>query len=108
MLLAMLHIYINLKRDKVCVSLRAEIQDDQKVSVHLTVTVHHQVHRDFLITLYFYSYCQLTLFLVTNRPLYIVPLTKPPGFCLNFLASCINTEYVFNSIYPSIYPPARA
>jgi len=29
------------------------IQGDQKVSVHLTITVHHQVHRDFLITLYF-------------------------------------------------------
>ena len=29
------------------------IQVDQKVSVHLTITVHHQVHRDFLITLYF-------------------------------------------------------
>ena len=28
------------------------IQGDQKVSVHLTITVHHQVHRDFLITLY--------------------------------------------------------
>jgi uncharacterized membrane protein len=25
---------------------------DQKVSVHLKITVHHQVHRDFLITLY--------------------------------------------------------
>jgi hypothetical protein len=24
---------------------------DQKVSVHLRITVHHQVHRDFLITL---------------------------------------------------------
>jgi len=23
-----------------------------KISVHLTITVHHQVHRDFLITLY--------------------------------------------------------
>jgi len=30
------------------------IQGDQKVSVHLTITVHHQVHRDFLITLYVY------------------------------------------------------
>jgi hypothetical protein len=28
------------------------IQRDQKVSVHLTIRVHHQVHRDFLITLY--------------------------------------------------------
>jgi len=27
------------------------IQGDRKVSVHLTITVHHQVHRDFLITL---------------------------------------------------------
>jgi hypothetical protein len=35
----MLHIYINLKRDKAFVSLRAVIQNDQKVSVHLTVTV---------------------------------------------------------------------
>jgi len=28
------------------------IQSDQKVSVHLTIIVPHQVHRDFLITLY--------------------------------------------------------
>jgi len=28
------------------------VQSDQKVSVHLTITIHHQVHRDFLITLY--------------------------------------------------------
>jgi hypothetical protein len=28
------------------------IQGDQKVSVHLTITVHHQVQRDFLINLY--------------------------------------------------------
>jgi len=27
------------------------VQGHQKVSVRLTITVHHQVHRDFLITL---------------------------------------------------------
>jgi len=34
--------------------LRQYIQGDQKVSVHLTITVYHQVHRDFLITLYIF------------------------------------------------------
>jgi len=28
------------------------IQGDQKVPVHLMITAHHQVHRDFLITMY--------------------------------------------------------
>jgi len=37
------------------------IQGDQKVSVHLTITVQHQVHRDILITLYFLTiYCKTT------------------------------------------------
>jgi hypothetical protein len=31
------------------------IQGDQKVSVHLTITVHHQVHRDVLVNLYIQS-----------------------------------------------------
>jgi len=30
------------------------IQGDQKVSVHLVITVYHQVHRDFLLTLYIF------------------------------------------------------
>ena len=28
-------------------------EGDQKFSVHLTITLHHQVHRDFMITLYY-------------------------------------------------------
>jgi len=33
-------------------NLRVKIQGDEKVSLHLMITVNHQVHRDFLITLY--------------------------------------------------------
>jgi len=43
------------------------IQGNQKVSVHLTITVHHQVHTDFLITLYMESTKAFKSFL-TTRP----------------------------------------
>jgi len=33
----------------------SHIQSDQKVSAHLTITIEKEVHRDFLITLYFNS-----------------------------------------------------
>jgi hypothetical protein len=39
-----------------CVHILIYIQGDQKVSLHLKITVHHQVHRDFLITLYIYLF----------------------------------------------------
>ena len=45
----------------VCIYIYIYIQSDQKVSVHLTITVHRQVHRDFLITLYIYIHTYTTL-----------------------------------------------
>jgi hypothetical protein len=38
------------------------IQGDQNVYVHLKITVHHQVNRDFLITLYICMYSESNIF----------------------------------------------
>ena len=46
----------------VCVYIYIYIQCDQKASVHMTITAHHQVHRDFLITLYIYIYIYIYIY----------------------------------------------
>jgi len=53
------------------------IQGDQKVSVHLFLYCNHQVHRDFLITLY---YAKSNLRIVEMQSLY------SPGQTLRFPA----------------------
>jgi hypothetical protein len=68
------------------------IQGDQKVSVDWTITIHHQVHRDFSINLYIYIF--KTLNLQQYSKLYVFFWVIPRH--LNFICRRFGTLCVFH------------
>jgi len=81
------------------------LQGEQNVSVHLTITVHHQVHRDFLNTLYnlpmLFNAVYDFVFIWTWKTflLWLLKLIEHPNN--NFHSCTMHLDAIESFIYPS-------